>query len=90
MERRYAFVSEAVRLERLGKGWVAYHRRSGQTHFLNEAGGRMLESLGDHASTGSELRELLGLHEDLSDTTLESMLARFEEIGLLHEPGLGE
>lgn len=78
---------EAVRWERLGDDYVAYHRPSGKTHFLNGASRVLLcEILTEPKPLAQIGREFAAGAEDLpGDFTAEllAMLSRFEQLGLV-------
>ena len=67
--------------------WVAYHRPSGTTHFLNSASKYLLVNLLQEPRNQGEIVESFGLTGDLDDQRDEmiSLLEHLEDLGLVEQ-----
>ena len=71
-----------------GENYVVFHRPSGKTHFLNEAGYRLLTEILDRPDGTAAIAARLtnaasGEAEALDEQEVHAMLVRFEYLGLV-------
>lgn len=76
--------AQAIVLRPLGSEWVAYHRASGSTHFLNRTAAAILGWLTQGKLSAAEVSARL--EHELGGAAVEGvqpLLQRFEELGLV-------